>query len=248
MTDRPEWLVITLAAPMASFGEAPGNVQRGTADYPTRSALLGLAGAALGIRRADTNGQRALFMSFRVATRTLRSGTWMVDFHTYQSLPSTQGQVRTRADALARRQHLNTSITQREYRADVLYEAAYRATVRAAYTLEEVRAAFERPAYTLYLGRKSCPLSSPLAPKIVQGRTVVEAFTRYHTTPIRFRNTVVAVEDRQDLGHPDATLRVRLRMDDPVDRSTWHFSPRREYAYVPPRDDHAQETGEKASE
>ena len=77
---------------------------------------------------------------------------------------------------------------------------------------------------------------SPLAPKIGRCRSVDALGS----------NTVVAVEDRQ--GHPDATLRVRLRMDDPVDRSTWHFSPRREYAYVPPRDDHAQETGEKASE
>ena len=51
-----EWLIIHLAAPFASFGEEAGNVRRGTADRPTRSALLGLAGAALGIDRADARG------------------------------------------------------------------------------------------------------------------------------------------------------------------------------------------------
>ena len=51
-----KWLIITLAAPFASFGEEAGNVRRGTADRPTRSALLGLAGAALGIDRVDAEG------------------------------------------------------------------------------------------------------------------------------------------------------------------------------------------------
>ena len=54
------WLAIVLAAPLASFGEEPGNAYRGTADRPTRSALIGLAGAALGIDRADGAGQKAL--------------------------------------------------------------------------------------------------------------------------------------------------------------------------------------------
>ena len=78
-----EWLIVTLAAPLASFGEEAGNVRRSTADRPTRSALLGIAGAALGIERFDANRQRDLFASFRVATRTLRNGTLVVDFHTY---------------------------------------------------------------------------------------------------------------------------------------------------------------------
>ena len=48
------WLVILIAAPLASFGEEPGNARRGSSDRPTRSALLGLAGAALGDRREST--------------------------------------------------------------------------------------------------------------------------------------------------------------------------------------------------
>ncbi len=224
-----EWLIVTLAAPMASFGEEAGNVRRGTADRPTRSALLGLAGAALGIDRADATGQRALAASFRVATRTLRTGALVTDFHTYQSLPSAKGRPHTRGEALSHPLHLATSITQREYRTDVRYQAAYRAVSGGRYSLQNLKAGFNKPAYTLYLGRKSCPLSHPLAPEIIEVEAVIDAFKRHSNEP----NGLIAVEDRADLGPIDAPLRLRLRMDEPGDRTSWQFEQRREYEYVP---------------
>jgi len=67
-------LVAFIAAPLASFGEESGNARRGSADRPTRSALIGLAGAAIGVEREDAEGQRALAASFLTATRTLSPG------------------------------------------------------------------------------------------------------------------------------------------------------------------------------
>ena len=233
-----EWLIVTLAAPFASFGEEAGNVRRGTADRPTRSALLGLAGAALGIDRVDAERQRALAASFRVATRTLCTGTLVPDFHTYQSLPSAKGRPRTRAEALSHSLDLATSITHREYRTDVRYQAAYRAIPSGRYSLRELNAGFEKPAYTLYLGRKSCPLSHPLSPEIIEAQTVIDAFKRHSDGPsspsagLRTHG-LIAVEDRADLGSPDASLRTRMRMDEPGDRTNWQFGQRREYEYVP---------------
>lgn len=224
-----EWLIITLAAPFASFGEEAGNARRGTTASPTRSALLGLAGAALGIDRADAEGQRALAASYRVATRTLCAGNLVTDFHTYQSLPSAKGRPRTRAEALSRPLDLATSITQREYRTDVRYQAAYRAVSDGPYSLRDLNAGFKRPAYTLYLGRKSCPLSHPLASEIIEAQTVIDAFKR-HSDEL---DGLVAVEDRADLGSINASLRTRLRMDEPDDRTNWQFRQRREYECVP---------------
>lgn len=224
-----EWLIMTLAGPMASFGEEAGNVRRGTADRPTRSALLGLAGAALGINRTDAERQRVLAASFRVATRTLSAGKLMTDFHTYQSLPSAKGRPRTRAEALSRPLDLATSITHREYRTDVRYEAAYRVVLGGQYSLRDLNTGFEKPAYTLYLGRKSCPLSHPLAPEIIEAQTVIDAFKRYSDEP----NGLVAVEDQADLGSLSTPLRTRLRMDEPGNRTSWQFGQRREYEYVP---------------
>ena len=63
------WLMMTLAAPRASFaGPAPGGV-RGTERAPTRSALLGLIAAARGIRQEDSEAHKRL--SETLAARTL---------------------------------------------------------------------------------------------------------------------------------------------------------------------------------
>ena len=143
------WLVILIAAPLASFGEEPGNARRGTADRPTRSMLIGLAGAALGVERDDAEGQRALAGAFLTATRTLSPGRPLTDFHTFQSLPESRGPVATRADALRRRGDLETSITRREYRADGQWQAAFVAREDTKFTLPALREALLRPVFTL---------------------------------------------------------------------------------------------------
>lgn len=226
-----QWLLVTLAAPLASFGEEAGNAQRGTADRPARSALLGLAGAALGIDRGDADAQQALTQSFRIATRTLSAGALLSDFHTYQSLPSAKGKPATRAAALARREDLVTSITRRDYRCDVMYHAAYKEQQPGGrYRLETLRDAFMQPIYAPYLGRHSCPLSRPLAPELVEAETVLDAFRLYHKDIVhQHAGGLVATEDRTDLSASNVAQRVHVRMDEPGDRVTWQFSTRREY-------------------
>ena len=237
------WLFVTLRAPLASFGERSGNVERSSADRPTRSALIGLAGAALGIRRADADGQRALASGFRVATATIMAGSLMSDFHTYQSLPSAKGAPRTRAEALRQRSDLATSITRREYRSDVWFEAAYAANSDARWTLEDLRAAFRAPRFVLFLGRKSCPLSAPLDPEILSGDDVGTLFfTRLaHSKwldpngPLAdhraraSRIGTIASERAEDLPAGNRRRRVHRRRDDPGDRLAWQFSDRAEF-------------------
>lgn len=245
------WLMVTLKAPMASFGEAPGNAERGTADRPTRSALLGLAGAALGIHRTDAEGQSALRRSFRIATLTRKAGSLLTDFHTYQSLPSSKGRPQTRAEALAQREDLATSITRREYRCDVWFEAAYTCQPDAPFSLEALATAFRKPHFMLWLGRKSCPLSEPLNPTILEMPDVRQAFWHRLKT-IQSQNTqlqtiqregvgqkpsnpaeawkgLIAVEERADFGSETLRIRSHHRLDEPGDRRAWHFTARREY-------------------
>jgi CRISPR system Cascade subunit CasD len=237
MTD---WLVILLSAPLASFGEQPGNRLRGSADRPTRSSLIGLAGAALGIERSDHSGQVALTRSFLTATRTLQPGLPIIDFHTYQSLPESKKGVSTRRDALAQREHLETSITKRTYRSGGLWQAAYCAEPAAMITLVQLRAAFQRPRFSLWLGRKSCPLDHPLVPQVIAADVVDEAFLRHsRDLPIaRGKEAgLIAVDDRiPDLPGDDAA-RLHYRTDDPGDRVVWQFSRRAERVY-PTRGSH----------
>ncbi|MGE3869890.1 MAG: type I-E CRISPR-associated protein Cas5/CasD [Pseudorhodoplanes sp.] len=238
------WLVVTLMAPFASFGERAGNVERSTADRPTRSALIGLAGAALGIRRDEREGQRRLAESFRVATATFSAGTLVSDFHTYQSLPSASKPApRTRAQALLRKEDLNTSITRREYRADVWHEAAYACEPDAHWTLEELAAAFRSPRFVLFLGRKSCPPGAPLDPRIMEVDDLIDLFAKRRCEsawldsngPLFSRSlrsvgrVTVAAERQADLGAMTGPARRHRRYDEPGDRESWQFVARREF-------------------
>ena len=239
------WLVITLAAPLASFAVAAGNVRRGSAGRPGRSVLLGLAGAALGVDRENVAGQAALTAGFFTATRTIRPGVPITDFHTFQSRSHAHGQAATRAAALARPGDLETSITRRDYRADGLWQAAYFCASGGEIALETLEGAFKRPEYMLWLGRKSCPLAHPLAPKIIEADDVADAFlgqALLAPAPERWvYDEVVSDELAVDVrivaagwAKPPSSARSERRIDEPGDRVSWQFSERQEQVYRMP--------------
>jgi CRISPR system Cascade subunit CasD len=245
-----DWLVVVLAAPLASFGEDAGNARRGTAERPTHSALVGLAGAALGVERGDKQGQLRLAEAFFTATRTLRPGAPMTDFHTFQSLPAAKGPVATRVEALARRGELETSITRRDYRSDGLWQAAFTPRPGGELALDALRDAFARPRFPLYAGRRSCPLAFPLSPLLVTDASVDTAFYDharqlngdFKREILRETGGVLAIDAR--LPEPSAnTSRRHRRNDEPGDRTRWHFSPRAEIVRAMSADRAATDNG-----
>ena len=173
------WLMITLAAPRASFaGPAPGGI-RGTERAPTRSALLGLVAAALGVKQSDTEGHRMLSDTLAFASRVEQDGSLEVDYHTTQVGKKSDLKKRvlySRHDELdLPRSDLSTILSERSYRCD------YRATVaicrlddnKAA--LEAIQNALRKPKWTLYLGRKCSALAWPLAPVLIEAPDWQEA-------------------------------------------------------------------------
>lgn len=235
-----EWLVICLRAPLASFGENAGNAERDSSDLPTRSALVGLAAAALGIEREDVEGQQALSRTLVTAAALYDRGHPLADFHTFQSLHQTAKGAATRAEALRKTAYVETSISRRHYRADGFWQAAYRLADEAegGVTLEALQQAFQTPRFVLYLGRKSCPLSHPLVPRIFAAETVLPAFqaqfrTISETADRRgLRLQVVSVEHAAD-GPGSNRPRLHTRHDDPRDRSKrWTFGDRREWRFA----------------
>jgi len=228
-----EWLVIALRGPFASFADEPGNTTRKTSDMPTRSALLGLAAAALGIRREDAEGQRALGMSLVTASALLEPGSLLTDFHTFQSLNQAAKGATTRAAALRNTGHVETSITRRDYRTDALWQGAYRRSGRLdGASLHALAKAFRQPHFALYVGRRACPLSHPLNPKVYDAADVRQAFIAQaqDTNALAERRPQrVSLEDRNDApgaNHPSQ----HRRRDDPLDRSIrWTFGMRTEW-------------------
>lgn len=66
MTD---YLIFRLYAPLASWGEAAVGETRPIATYPGKGAVLGLLGAALGVRRDDDAGQTQLRESIAMGVK-----------------------------------------------------------------------------------------------------------------------------------------------------------------------------------
>ncbi|TJZ70707.1 type I-E CRISPR-associated protein Cas5/CasD [Chitiniphilus eburneus] len=250
MTD---YLVFRLYGPLASWGEIAVGESRHSAVQPSKSALLGLIGAALGIRRDDEAGQAALASGYRFGVKLIGVGTPLRDFHTVQ-IPAAQRKVvyRTRRQEVSNRDRLGTLLSAREYRCDSLAVIAAEALPAAPATLEQVAQALRQPHFTLYLGRKSCPLAEPLRPQQVQAETLRQALDHTEQPSLLALLTKFPQQawptaaDQRHLG-ADGPARyyweqgmlagmepgMRLaRRDQPLSRTRWQFAPRSEAVWL----------------
>lgn len=223
-----EHLVLLLSGPMASFGSYAGHERRGSGLVPMRSAILGLMGAALGVDRTDSEGQADL-RAYSVAVQAFQSSTPLRDYHTVQTVPTTKARrpaSRQRALAKAGRDP-NTVVTMRDYRCDVLIGAALWGAGR--WPLGDLAERLRRPRFPLFLGRKSCPLSSPLNPRVVLAAGPVEALTCIEV-PAWLRPARGITQDReQHVVYSDPVegidappLHERVP-GEPLDRQAWTF-------------------------
>lgn len=170
-----DYLVFRLYGPMASWGQAAVGGDRPTDIQPPRSAILGLLGAALGIKRDQQAKLDELQRSVVLATKQCVPSSLIRDYHTSQ-VPSQQRNVvhRTRKSELDEPK-LNTILSSRDYRCDGVWIVAVSSSAQSELDLEMLKSALLTPVYTLSLGRKSCPPALPLSPKIVSTNTIKEA-------------------------------------------------------------------------
>jgi len=222
-----EHLVFSLVAPMGAFGDLAGHEQRGSAGWPGRSAILGLIGAALGVRRDDTAGQKAL-NAWRMAVSVLHQGPVLNDFHTVQTVPSARvKRPATRADALNSLTRAdNGLITRRSYRMDCAFGVALWGGNAAA-----LEVALKAPHFVPYLGRKSCPLSAPMAPKRLEAKGPLQALAQITLPPFLALDPAAPLFVASDI--PLGTGRSEVRHDVPLDREKWHFAAREVHIHQP---------------
>lgn len=178
MTD---FLLLTLYAPLASWGDIAVGEFRGSWDRPSRSAVLGLVAAALGLEREDQEAHDALDTGYGVAVRADVPGTPLVDYHTAQTVDAATVRRRrpaTRAELLDVRDR-ETILSRRTYRQDALATVAL--WVRrpdARWSLAELHDALRRPRFVLYAGRKANAFGLPVNPVVTTGTTLAEALSR----------------------------------------------------------------------
>ena len=221
-----DYLVFTLVAPIGAFGDLAGHEWRGSHRWPGRSALLGLIGGALGVRRDDRDGQKALSV-WKTAVSVLQVSDAWQDFHTVQTVPSARTKrPPTRRAALAALQPSDSGlITRRDYRSDCVFGVALWNG-----DIPPLEKALRHPAFTPYLGRKSCPLSAPMDPQVVVEENVGAALAQIKLPsflPDDLGVEMIASDEEIEQG------RVETRWDDPLDRDSWHFGQRKVYIYRP---------------
>lgn len=234
------YLRFTIYAPLSSWGEIAVGESRGSWDRPSRSAILGLLGAALGVTREDAEGQAALSSGYGVAVRLDARGSALEDYHTVQTASASQVKKRkpaTRAELLDDGD-LETILSRRAYRQDAISTVAVWMRPGARWNLEALSSALRRPAFILYAGRRANALGVPLAPDVVEADTLRECLrtrtlSRFGAAGIRLRKRfemAAAPEVSYDIDDGIASgfdeLRRELRRDASPDRLRWQFSER----------------------
>ncbi len=234
-----EYLLFRLYGPMASWGDIAVGEFRPSFSHPSKSAILGLIAAALGIRRDDEAKHQDLSSNYWFGVRVESPGVPIRDYHTVQVPPSGSGRNKrkyaTRKDELSvPKDDLATILSNRDYYCDALYTVAlWVVTSKSEPPLSEITAALNNPAFTLYLGRKSCPMALPLEPQIIEAANLREAFNIARFNGVTFleglkRSESIEVywEGREDSGYK--AVHSNQRRDLPVSRRRWQFTIRTE--------------------
>lgn len=169
MTPELRGVALRLHGPLQAWGGPCIGDSRPTLSFPTRSGVLGLMAACLGIRRGDSARLLALAQAARVHVRVDLPGTVMVDDQTIQGNPR----------ASATRQTIQSKRT-------YLCDASFVAVVvpGPAHTVADFAAALRRPVFAPFLGRRSCSPSTPLLLREeVRGDSPLELFRELERGP-----------------------------------------------------------------
>lgn len=170
-----EYLILRLAGPMQAWGQPTFEGTRPTARCPTRSGLLGLLGACLGMRRDDRDALQALSSSVRFAVHYYEN----VKIGDREVSVSSLSDYHTVLDARVAYRGLkshDTIQTWREYLCDAAFTVAVWSTSDATISLTTLREATQKPRFTPYLGRRSCPFTEPLFRQLCQAVDPRQAF------------------------------------------------------------------------
>lgn len=133
-------LMLRLAAPMQSWGTDSKFEVRKTNREPTKSGVVGLLAAALGVRRDQTEVLHRL-NRLRIAVRVDREGVLLRDFHTAKS-------------------EKTSYVTRRYYLSDAVFLVGLEDEDEDY--LRSLEQALRNPVFPLFLGRRSCPPTLPL--------------------------------------------------------------------------------------
>jgi len=144
-------LLLRLAAPMQSWGVDSRFDRRNTGRSPSKSGVVGLCAAALGIRR-DEDERIEKLANLKFGVRMDNPGKLIKDFHMAHTEAFWDPDDRSKIN----RDNKNTSsyLTIRYYLSDATFLAGLEGDEDF---LREIDSAIRAPMFPLYLGRRGCP-------------------------------------------------------------------------------------------
>lgn len=137
-------LLLRLEGPMQSWGYRSRFDYRDTALEPTRSGVIGLICAALGIARGE---DILRFNSIRMGVCVDKEGRPERDYHTALDVIKADGK------------GTDTVVSYRDYLADASFTVGLQS--EDLQLLQDIADALQRPQWPLFLGRKAFPLAVP---------------------------------------------------------------------------------------
>jgi len=225
------YLMFQLYGPMAAWGDIAVGQYRPSFAHPSKSSIIGLLAAALGIRRDEEERQKSLTESCSFAVLVESMGTLMRDYHTTQVPSAQKGKVHYTRQSELETADLNTILSSRDYRCDAAYIVAISVVEGSPFSLSQLASALTKPVFTIYLGRKSCPLAMPLNPQIVTSHTLCDAF-EYVLPANELRGIILKAPQNvyweNDSVNGFELQQVVTRRDEPLSRRRWQFGDRRE--------------------
>ena len=159
-------LLLRLSGVMQSWGVQSRFGVRDTGLEPSKSGVLGLVCAALGIDRED-DASLAPLATLTMGVRVDREGALKVDYHTAKDVLKAGGGMK------------DTELSNRYYLADALFLVGLAGDDLAL--LEKIDTALRKPVWPLFLGRKAFVPGEPLwlPDGVKAGETLEDVFKTY---------------------------------------------------------------------
>jgi CRISPR system Cascade subunit CasD len=235
-----DFLIFRIYGFMASWGDIAVGEYRPSFDHPSKSAIMGMISAALGIRRDEEERLHELGAGYCVAVRIDEPGILMRDYHTAQVPPSGKGRnkrsfLTRQAELSVPKEELNTILSTRDYHCDAVYTLCLW-SIRSPplYPLAVLKEHLEHPVFTLYLGRKSCPLSLPLQPQIIQEESLAMALSTVRFNDALLLASLITSYDSRVFWEGDSNVGLTSvhtiqRRDESLSRKRWQFGNRIEH-------------------
>lgn len=165
------FLLLRFVAPMQSWGSRSRFEYRDTEREPTFSGVVGLASAALGLRR---NADISWFRDLRMTVRCDRDGMQAQEFQTALDVYTAEGK------------NGGTQIVRRQYLSDSEFHVALEGPSKI---LKKLNNAFHKPRFPLFLGRKSYV---PVVPVVYPG---TESLVETEDSPVAFMTDQLPIRD-----------------------------------------------------